>query len=89
MFIRSLNIYIIHELALLKETKTVMPTMEDNSLKRTMMLVVKNVQESTIHLSNNWFFFNSISTFMSLSTSVCKIGRHEAEDQRCHVLGAS
>lgn len=56
MLIRTLNIYIIHELALLKETKTVMPTMEDNSLKRTMILVVKNVQESTIHLSNNWFF---------------------------------
>lgn len=56
MFIRTLNIYIIHVLALLKETKTGMPTMEDNSLKRTMILVVKNVKESTIHLSNNCFF---------------------------------
>lgn len=56
MFIRTLNIYIIHVLALLKETKTGMPTMEDNSLKRTMLfIVVKNVKESTIHLSNNCF----------------------------------
>lgn len=47
--------------------------------------MLKNQQSTFITI-----VFNSISTFMSFkSTSVCKIGRHEAEDQRCHVLGAS
>lgn len=47
--------------------------------------MLKNQQSTFLTI----VFLNGISTFMSLSTSVCKIGRHEAEDQRCHVLGAS